>query len=465
MFVDTHCHLDDPAYDADRDAVLTQATAAGVEAFITIGTDLATSRRAVELAKARPNISAAVGIHPHEAVRWTASAGAELAALAHDPAVVAIGEVGLDYSQDLAPRAAQQAAFRQALGLARDRQLPVIIHCREAWDDCFAILREMGSRRGVLHCFTGSEAHAAATLDLGLTLSFAGNLTFKNAAPLRAVAQRVPIERVVLETDAPYLAPQLHRGRRNEPAFLVETAQVLAQLKGLSVDDIARITTLNAHALFGVGPEPLRGVIAYPIRDALYLNVTNACTDRCVFCALSDPAFWAGTGTAPVVKGHHLRMARDPTAQELIEAAGDPTRYQEVVFCGYGEPTIRLSILCEVARALKQRGARRIRLDTNGHGDLIHKRSIAQDLAGLVDEISVSLNAATAQQYLALCRPTFGLAAYDSIKAFIRACKGVIPTVTATVVAMPGVDVEQCRRIAVEELGVAYRVREYDHVG
>ncbi|MBI4227379.1 MAG: YchF/TatD family DNA exonuclease [Candidatus Omnitrophica bacterium] len=483
MLIDTHCHLDDPAYAHDLGAVLGRAVDAGVGACLTIGTDVASSRRAVALAAAHPNVWAAVGIHPQDAVQWTDDADAALEALAGQPKVVAIGEVGLDYFREASPRAQQQAALRRALRLAQRRRLPVILHCRDAWGDLFPLLREARTPpiapqglplvapqglplvAGVLHCFTGDAAAATTALELGLTISFAGNLTFKNAEPLRAVARRIPIERMVVETDAPYLAPHPLRGQRNEPAHVTKTAAVLAELKGLSVEDVGRITSVNAHALFGIGPAPARGVIAYPIRDSLYLNLTNACTDRCRFCALSEPEFWEGTGAAPFVKGHHLRMPRDPTSEELIQAAGDPSRYREVVFCGYGEPTIRLQVLVEVARALKANGARRIRLDTNGHGNLIHQRSIVPDLAGLVDEVSVSLNTATAQQYVEICRPTFGAPTYEAIKTFIRECKGVIPSVTATVVAMPGVDVEACRRIAVEELGVQYRARPYDDVG
>lgn len=467
MLIDTHCHLDDPAYATDLDAVLARAAEQGVGAYLTIGTDVAGSRRAAALAAERPTVWAAVGIHPQDAVQWTDEADAALEALAAQPRVVAIGEVGLDYYRETTPRAQQQAAFRRALQLAHRRRLPVIIHCRDAWDDIFTILREALTPpiRGVLHCFTGDAAAAKTALDLGLAISFAGNLTFKNAEPLRAVARQIPIERIVVETDAPYLTPHPRRGQRNEPAEVVQTATALAGLKSLTLEDVARITSVNAYQLFGIGPAPVRGAIAYAIRDSLYLNVTNACTDRCVFCALSDEQFWVGTGTAPFVKGHHLRMPRDPTSAELIEAAGDPARYREVVFCGYGEPTIRLSVLVEVARALKANGARRIRLDTNGHGNLIHKRSIVPDLAGLVDEVSVSLNTATAEQYVEICRPTFGLPTYEAIKTFITECKGVIPTVVATVVAMPGVDVEACRRIATQELGVQYRARGYDEVG
>lgn len=467
MLIDTHCHLNDPAYAGDLDAVMQRAADAGVGAVLTIGTDVAGSREAAALAAARPNVWAAVGIHPQDASQWTDEADAALGELSGRPQVVAIGEVGLDYFRETTPRAQQQAAFRRALRLAERRSLPVIIHCRDAWSDLFAILRETRPSpiTGVLHCFTGDLAAATTALELGLAISFSGNLTFKNAESLRAVARRIAIERMLLETDAPYLAPHPLRGQRNEPAHLAKTAAALAELKGLSVEDIARVTSLNAYRLFGIGPEPPRGVIAYSIRDALYLNLTNACTDRCTFCALSEPAFWAGTGTAPFVKGHHLRMPRDPSAQELVAAAGDPARYREVVFCGYGEPTIRLDVLLEVARALKAHGARRLRLDTNGHGNLIHKRSIAGDLAGLIDEVSVSLNTPTAEQYVEVCRPTFGLPTYEAIKTFIRECKGVIPSVIATVVAMPGVDVEACRRIATEELDVQFRVRTYDEVG
>lgn len=474
MLIDTHCHLNDPAYAADLEAVMQRAEAAGVGAFLTIGTDVAGSRDAAALAAARPNVWAAVGIHPQDASQWTDEADAALDALAAQPRVVAIGEVGLDYFRETTPRAQQQATFRRALRLAERRALPVIIHCRDApaeagqaWDDLFAILRETRTPpiRGVLHCFTGDLAAAKTALELGLTISFAGNLTFKNAEPLRAVAKQIATERMVVETDAPYLTPHPLRGQRNEPAHVARTAAAIAELKSLSVEDVARITSLNAYRLFGIGPAPARGVIVYPIRDSLYLNLTNACTDRCVFCALSEPEFWEGAGAAPFVKGHHLRMPRDPSAQDLIAAAGDPTKYREVVFCGYGEPTIRLDVLVEVARALKAKGARKIRLDTNGHGNLIHKRSIAGDLAGLIDEVSVSLNTPTAEQYVEICRPSFGLPTYEAIKTFIRECKGVIPSVIATVVAMPGVDVEACRRIATEELGVQYRVRTYDEVG
>lgn len=251
--VDTHCHLDDPAYGAEVEAVLARAAAAGVHRCVTIGTDVAASQRAVALAQQYSQVAAAVGIHPHEAAHWTPEATAALEALAQDPVVVAIGEVGLDYYRNLTPKPQQQAAFREALGLAQRRRLPVVIHCREAWEDCFVLLREVrgSSVHGLLHCFTGGAKELEIALGLGLQISFAGNVTFKNAAPLRLVAAQVPLEALLLETDAPYLAPQSHRGQRNEPAYVVETARLVAEVKRLPVEEVARATTANAERLFG----------------------------------------------------------------------------------------------------------------------------------------------------------------------------------------------------------------------
>lgn len=473
--MDTHCHLHRAEFDADREQVLERARAAGVAAILNPAVELGSNRAVVELAGRHPDVYAAVGVHPHHAGELTDAGFEEMVSLAVNERVVAIGEVGLDYYRELCPRETQKEALRRQLRLAHELNKPVILHCRDAahqgagqaYADLFVILRECLKPpiRGLLHCFSGDLAAAREGLELGLYLSFAGNLTFPNAGALRAVAKEVPFDRVVLETDGPFLAPQAHRGKRNEPAYLTELVEVWARIKDLTPEDVARVTTVNAHHLFGIGPAPERGRIAYPIRRSLYINLTNACTDRCVFCALSDEQFWKGEGTSPFVKGHHLRMARDPSVEQILADVGDPARYDEIVFCGYGEPIIRLKELLEVGRRLKEKGARRIRLNTNGHGNLIHKRPIARELKGVVDEVSVSLNTPNAQQYLEICRPAFGLETYDSIKQFIRECRDAGMNVVATVVAMAGVDVEQCRKVATEELRVAYRVRTYDDVG
>src|SRR3990172_1033228 len=188
--------------------------------------------------------------------------------------------------------------------------------------------------------------------------------------------------------------------------------------------------------------------ITYRIRNDLYLNLTNRCTAQCTFCHRSDD---------PNVKGYNLRLEKEPSAQQLVQAISDPTRFNEVVFCGYGEPALRLDVIKEVARAVKAKGGR-VRLNTNGHGNLIHQRNILPELAGLVDAISISLNAESAEKYLAVCRPSFGPETYDAVIAFIQEAKHYIPEVTVTVVRMPAIAVEACERIAHDVLGVALRI-------
>ncbi|MBI4313394.1 MAG: TatD family hydrolase [Candidatus Omnitrophica bacterium] len=252
MLIDTHCHLDDPQYEEGAPAVLARAQEAGVAGCVTIGTDLSTSRQAIALALRHGGVFAAAGFHPHEAVNWTGEIGKQLGALAAHPRVVGIGEIGLDYYRNRSPRDIQQDVFRKMLQMALDRNLPVVIHCREAWADTLALIREVLKfpMRGVMHCFSGGPEELKTSLDLGFDVSFAGNITFKNAAALRDVALRVPMDRVVLETDAPYLTPEPHRGKRNEPAFMVHTARLFAQLRGLSAEEVALKTSANAARLF-----------------------------------------------------------------------------------------------------------------------------------------------------------------------------------------------------------------------
>jgi TatD DNase family protein len=217
---------------------------------------------------------------------------------------------------------------------------------------------------------------------------------------------------------------------------------------------VARITSFNAMQLFGIGRIPDQGMITYPIRNSLYLNITNRCTAACTFCVRYRTDF---------VKGHNLRLGKEPTAEELIAEIGDPARYAEIVFCGYGEPLLRLDVVKAVAAEVKRRGGK-VRIDTNGHANLIYNRNVLPELSGLVDAVSVSLNAQNTDVYEKLTQPKFGAKTYDAVKEFIRAATAYIPDVTATAVSAPGVDVEACRKIA-EGLGAKFRVREYNVVG
>ena len=455
MIIDTHAHLDFPDYKDDIDEVIERAGEVGVEYMINVGTTVASSNKSIELAKQYEQIYASIGIHPNEASKVSGEEWSRLEALAGGDKVVAIGETGLDYYRDRSKREDQKRLFHQHIELAQRHNLPVIIHNREASSDCLDIVHEYsGKIKGVVHCFAGIVEDAEEFLKLGFHVSFAGPMTFPKADNLREALKAVPVERLLLETDCPFLAPQPKRGKRNEPSYLQYTIPVLAELYKLSVEDIKRITTLSAKNLFGIGQVSTKGEIAYVIRNSLYLNITSRCSNRCVFCSRE---------TAPYVKGHYLGLKEDPTAEELIEAIGDPSGYDEVVFCGFGESTERMDVLTVVAGYLKEKGSK-VRLDTNGLGDLINGRPICEELKGLIDTICISLNTNLEEEYQKLCNSEFNGKAYPSLISFIKKARDNIPDVMVSIVGMPGIDVEACRKIA-EELGVRFRVREYNNVG
>jgi TatD DNase family protein len=258
-FVDSHCHIDGPEYDADRLEVIARARAAGVETMLNVGTGDPHSgafERAVALAQNHEEIFAAVGVHPHDAKLFDEAAELKLVNLIkQNTRVIAWGEIGLDYHYDHSPREVQKEVFRRQLRLARSAHLPVVIHSRAADDDTIAILREELAdydRGGVMHCFGGSLTMAESAIELSFFISFAGNLTFKKAEGLREVARQLPLDRLMIETDCPYLTPVPFRGKRNEPARVVETARCLAELHHRELEDIGRITSENFGKLFGV---------------------------------------------------------------------------------------------------------------------------------------------------------------------------------------------------------------------
>jgi TatD DNase family protein len=255
--VDSHCHLADEAFDPDRDDVWRRALDAGVAAVVIVGAGggSASNHAALDLVRRHPDrMRAAVGIHPHDAKDASRSALDEVARLARDPLVSAVGETGLDYHYDNSPREAQIAALRAHVLIASDLGKPLVLHCRDAYADLFRVLDEERSTlpRGVVHCFTGSADEARAMLDLGFAISFSGIVTFRNADALREAARAVPLERLLVETDAPYLAPVPLRGRRCEPCFVVETAARLAEVRGESVAQLCAATTRNARLTFAL---------------------------------------------------------------------------------------------------------------------------------------------------------------------------------------------------------------------
>ncbi|MBA3242852.1 MAG: TatD family hydrolase [Acidobacteria bacterium] len=261
MFVDSHAHIDGEEFDADRDEVVARARSAGVRAILNVGTGDPRGghfERAIAVAEKYEGVYAAAGVHPHDAKLFDEDAGRRLSRLLENSArVVAFGEIGLDYHYDHSPRDVQRAVFTRQLRMARELRLPVIIHSREADVETVEILREEWSgegQGGVMHCFGGSVWMAESVLQMGFHVSFAGNVTFKKAEALREAARVVPLERLLVETDCPFLSPVPLRGRRNEPAHVVETARFLAELLGIPLEELGRITSANFFRLFRLEP-------------------------------------------------------------------------------------------------------------------------------------------------------------------------------------------------------------------
>lgn len=252
--VDTHCHLHFDAFDADRDAAIQRALAAGVRYLVNVGTDLETNAQAYDLAKKHDFMSHTVGLHPHSAHEFDENSLARLGSQIEAQGPVAIGEIGLDYFKSEADHQTQIKVFRQMLDLAKKYALPVIVHSRDAFDDTFRVLREegRGKLRGVMHCFSYDESAMERLFGLGFLVSFTGNVTYKSAGALLEVAKKAPLGHFLLETDSPYLAPQKVRGKRNEPAYLADAARFLAESRGETLEEFSRATTQAAAEFFGI---------------------------------------------------------------------------------------------------------------------------------------------------------------------------------------------------------------------
>lgn len=456
MFLDSHAHLDDSKFDGDRDKLIQGLPNRGIGCVVNAGADMESSKAGIALAQEYPHIYAAIGVHPHDAETMTDDDICELERMAAHERVVAIGEIGLDYYYDNSPRDVQKRRFIDQIELAYRTGLPIIVHNRDAHGDTLEIIRENHHKihGGVMHCYSGSVEMMREFIDLGFYISLGGPVTFKNAKKPIEVAREVPLERLLIETDCPYLTPHPFRGRRNDPGYVPLVAQKIAEIRGVSAEEIAKVTFQNALDLFKIGYERDRvpvNTFIYGLGDALYVNLTNRCTNRCSFCIRDE-----STG----IGGYNLWLDREPTAKEIIDSMGDISRYSEVIFCGYGEPTIKLNELIEVAKAVKDQGGK-TRLNTNGQANLYHGKNIIPRLEGIIDTVSISLNAPTASEYQKVCQSKYGEKSFHGILEFAKACKEYIPNVVLTVVdVLPPEQIEESRDIA-RELGVDFRVRTF----
>jgi len=252
MLIDSHAHLEMKEFNSDREEVIERARQAGVSYIVTVGTNLALSRKALSLARQHENIYATVGVHPHDVAKADNKTFDELCEISRDPKVVAYGEIGLDFFRNISPREKQIEMFGRQLELAVQLKLPVIIHDRDAHEQTLRMVRASSVRRGVFHCFSGDYSMAMQCIDLGFYISIPGVVTYNKANTIQDVARRVPLSSMLLETDAPYLTPEPHRGKRNEPSFIINTAKKVAQIKGLLWEEVADATANNTIKLFGI---------------------------------------------------------------------------------------------------------------------------------------------------------------------------------------------------------------------
>ena len=461
--IDTHCHLDWKKLQGNLPDVMDRAAKAGVSHIVSVAMLAHEPRRVLEIAARYPDrVSVIAGLHPHDAAHWDPAAEAELRDLQALPIVKAVGEIGLDYFRDWAPRDRQRQAFRDQLAIAHELRKPVAIHCRDAYDETFELMETVADTgwRGVAHCFSGTLAHAERFMALGLAISFAGNVTKTSSEELLHVAASIPVDRLVVETDAPFMIPRgAKKAKFNEPAHVRHTLRAIAEARGMPEVELEHITDRTARRAFGL-PDPgapeRRRTIVYAIRGSLYVNLTNRCDCRCAFCPRERQ---------PEVGGYWLGLREDeePTAAEVIGAIGDPREYDEIVFCGFGEPFLRLPELLEVARWVKSQGGT-TRVNTNGHGSLIHGRDVAPELAGAIDSLSISLNTHDLAHYQKIMRPQLAGDNFKAMLDFIQAAKSICPVTLTALDGFPGVDMEACRTLS-QTLGVHFRDRTYTEMG
>ncbi len=453
--IDTHCHLD-LLKKEDLEETLQDK---GLEYLITVGYDKKTIKNAIRLSEENPHVFCAIGFHPHEADKVKEEDLLWLKETAQRyPKVKALGEMGLDFYKDYSDRKKQEEVFRKQIAIAKELGLPIVVHSRQAEEETIRILKEEKAYEvgGVMHCFTGSYEFMKACLDLGFYISYSGIITYPNAQNLREVVKRTPTYRLLIETDAPFLAPQPVRGKPNKPPYIRYTAEVMAQLiPNSSFEDIERMTSENAKLLFNLSTNGRKETITYVINNKLYINLTNKCNLHCEFCQRERERNF-------MVKGYWVWVSRDPSVEEVIREIGDPTKYEEIVFCGYGEPTLRFSALKEIAKWVKEKGGK-VRVDTNGLMFTFLPKEKLRELKGLVDVWSVSLNAQDKETYNKVCRPAQG-DAFEKVVEFIKEAVKEGFEVVATAVDYEGVDMKKTEELA-RSLGARFRGRIYESVG
>lgn len=453
-YVDVHTHLELPEFDNDCEEAIRRAKDSGIVFLCTVGIEPRYWKKALHISEKHNFIYASLGVHPHEALIYNDLVEKELSDhLSHSKCLM-LGEIGLDFFKNYSPQNKQKEVFERQLCLAEKLKKPVMIHIRDAHKEAKEIIKKH-TLSGIIHCFSGTIEDAKEYISLGYYISIPGTVTFKKATNVHEVVKAIPLDFLLSETDAPFITPEPYRGKRNEPAYVIYTVKRIAELKKLPEEDVKRTLYTNAMKIFNLKRED-SAKIFYKIRNSLYINITNRCTNRCVFCGKQRDFF---------VKGHYLKLPKEPTYQEIIkELPEDITNFDEVVFCGYGEPTLRLELIKELGKHLKLKGAKKVRLNTDGLANLREKKDVVPQLKDVIDAVSISLNAADKDTYEKLCQPTIS-GAFESLLDFIKSAKKHIKEVTVTAVAVPHIDMKKIKDFAEKTLKVSFRERPYDDLG
>ncbi|GAB4434998.1 MAG: YchF/TatD family DNA exonuclease [bacterium] len=453
-YVDAHTHLELPEFDADCEETINRAKAAGVEFICTVGIEPKYWKRALAIAEKHDFIYTSLGVHPHEALIYNEKIEKELLGYLSHSKCLMLGEIGLDFFKNYSPREKQREVFERQLAIAEKIKKPVMIHIRDAHKEAKETLRKR-ALRGVIHCFSGTIEDAKDYISMGYYISIPGTVTFKKATNVHDVVRAIPLDFILSETDAPFITPEPFRGKRNEPAFVKYTVKGIAEIKNLPEEDVKRTIYANTMKIFNIKTDE-EAKIFYKIRNSLYINITNRCTNRCVFCGKQGDFF---------VKGHYLKLPKEPAFHEILnELPANISQFDEIVFCGYGEPTLRLELIKELAKHLKTKGAKKIRLNTDGLANLRESRNVVLELKDLIDAVSISLNASDRDTYEKLCQPSLK-GSFESLIEFIKSAKENIKEVTVSAVSVPGLDIKKIRTFAEEELKVNFRERPYDELG
>jgi TatD DNase family protein len=418
--IDSHCHLNLNQFEDDLEDVLARALGDGVSAFVNIGFDRETARQTAELMERYPFFYGVFGVHPHDAESFDESVLADIQRYLDHPRALAVGEIGLDFYRDHSPRDVQREVFRRMIALSRERAMPIVIHCRDAFDEVVETLRAEGSSyRGIFHAFAGTPAEAEQVLDLGLHIGVGGVATFRNSQ-LSKTLPELPPERIVLETDSPYLTPHPYRGRRNEPGYLIHVARAVAEALGQSQLEVAHTTTENLTAALAI-PEDLRPSGVYRLDDAIYIQTTSGTVD--------------------------------------LDAVGETEDIDEAIICGFGEPLDRLDVVLDAARWAAEKGMV-VRVNTTGLGNVIAGRDVTRELSEFVDEVVVVFYGTTASQHERMAKAGVDEEQFEAMRDFVRKSAEAGMDAVCEFVAAPKFKADPCREFA-RELGAQYDIRMY----